>query len=71
MSSAQVGKTELILNIIGYYIDYDPAPMLVVQPTVKPMAEDFSRDRLAPMIRDVVLFSASLIGFPSVPALAG
>lgn len=52
MSSAQVGKTELILNIIGYYIDYDPAPMLVVQPTVKPMAEDFSKDRLAPMIRD-------------------
>ena len=29
MSSAQVGKTELLLNIIGYYIDYDPAPMLV------------------------------------------
>ncbi len=52
MSSAQVGKTELLLNIIGYYIDYDPAPMLVVQPTVKPMAEDFSKDRLAPMIRD-------------------
>ncbi len=52
MSSAQVGKTELILNIIGYYIDYDPAPMLVVQPTLKPMAEDFSKDRLAPMIRD-------------------
>ncbi len=52
MSSAQVGKTELLLNIIGYYIDYDPAPMLVVQPTVKPMAEDFSKDRLATMIRD-------------------
>ncbi len=58
MSSAQVGKTEILLNIIGYYIDYDPAPMLVVQPTVKPMAEDFSKDRLAPMIRDT-------------PALAG
>ena len=52
MSSAQVGKTELILNIIGYFIAYDPAPMLVVQPTVKPMAEDFSKDRLSPMIRD-------------------
>ena len=52
MSSAQVGKTELILNIVGYYIDYDPAPMLIVQPTLKPMAEDFSKDRLAPMIRD-------------------
>lgn len=52
MSSAQVGKTELLLNIIGYYIDYDPAPILVVQPTLKPMAENFSKDRLAPMIRD-------------------
>lgn len=52
MSSAQVGKTELILNIIGYFIDYDPAPILIVQPTVHPMAEDFSKDRLAPMIRD-------------------
>ncbi|MER2031073.1 MAG: phage terminase large subunit family protein [Solibacillus sp.] len=28
MSSAQVGKSELINNIIGYYIDYDPSPML-------------------------------------------
>lgn len=57
MSSAQVGKTELILNIIGYYIDYDPAPMLVVQPTLKPMGEDFSKDRLAPMIRDTPTLS--------------
>lgn len=52
MSSAQVGKTEILLNIIGYYIDYDPAPILVVQPTVTPMGTDFSKDRLAPMIRD-------------------
>jgi len=51
MSSAQVGKTELILNIIGYYIAYDPAPMLVVQPTIE-MGQTFSKDRLAPMIRD-------------------
>lgn len=51
MSSAQVGKTELILNTIGYYIDYDPAPILVVQPTLD-MAQAFSKDRLAPMIRD-------------------
>ena len=26
-SSAQVGKTEILLNAIGYYMDYDPAPM--------------------------------------------
>lgn len=51
MSSAQVGKTELILNIIGYYIDYDPSPILVLQPTIE-MAQTFSKDRLAPMLRD-------------------
>lgn len=51
MSSAQVGKTEILQNIIGYYIDYDPAPMLLLQPTEK-MAEAYSKDRLAPMIRD-------------------
>lgn len=51
MSSSQVGKTELILNIIGYYIAYDPAPILVVEPTIT-MAQDFSKERLAPMIRD-------------------
>lgn len=50
-SSAQVGKTELLLNTIGYYIDYDPAPIMLVQPTVE-MAEAFSKDRLAPMLRD-------------------
>ena len=51
MSSAQVGKTELILNIIGYYIDYDPSPILTLQPTLE-MAQTFSKDRLAPMLRD-------------------
>ena len=51
MSSAQVGKTEIILNILGYFVDYDPTSILVVQPTVE-MAQTFSKDRLAPMIRD-------------------
>lgn len=51
MSSSQVGKTELLLNIIGYYVHYDPCPMLLIQPTVD-MAKTFSRDRLTPMIRD-------------------
>ena len=32
MSCAQVGKTEMILNLVGYHIDQEPAPMLVVQP---------------------------------------
>lgn len=50
-SSAQVGKSEIVLNAIGYFIDYDPAPMLYIQPT-EAMAKSFSQDRIAPMIRD-------------------
>lgn len=51
MTSSQVGKTEIILNAIGYHIDYDPSPIMVLQPTVE-MAETFSKTRLAPMLRD-------------------
>ncbi len=51
MSSAQVGKTEILLNIIAYFIDYEPSPMILLQPTDL-LAQAFSKDRLAPMIRD-------------------
>jgi phage terminase large subunit GpA-like protein len=50
--ASQVGITDsAILNPIGYFIDEDPCPMLVVQPTIE-LAEAFSTDRLSPMIRD-------------------
>lgn len=51
MSAAQVGKTEILNNLIGYHIDRDPGPILVLQPTLD-MAQAWSKDRLAPMIRD-------------------
>lgn len=51
MSSAQVGKTLVVKAVVGHHIDVDPATILIVQPTVE-MAETFSKDRLAPMIRD-------------------
>lgn len=51
MKSSQVGATEILLNVIGYYIDQDPSPMLVMQPTLA-MGQAFSKDRLATMIRD-------------------
>jgi len=51
MSSAQVGKTEILNNAVGYFISQDPSPMLVVQPTLD-MAQTWSKDRLAPMLRD-------------------
>lgn len=49
--SAQVGWTEILNNVIGYHVHQDPAPMLLVQPTLE-MAESWSKDRFAPMIRD-------------------
>jgi phage terminase large subunit GpA-like protein len=51
MSSAQVGKSEILLNAIGYYVDYDPSPIMLVQPTLE-LAKSFSKTRLAHMIRD-------------------
>lgn len=51
MTSSQVGKTEILLNAIGYYIDQDASPILVVQPNLS-MGQAFSKDRLAAMIRD-------------------
>jgi phage terminase large subunit GpA-like protein len=51
MAAAQVLKTEFVLNAIGYYAHGEPGPMLVVYPTVE-AAEMFSKERLAPMLRD-------------------
>ena len=56
-SSAQIGKTEIILNILGYHVDQDPPPILLLQQKLD-MAEAVSKDRLATMVRDT-------------PALAG
>lgn len=52
MFASQTGKTEVLNNFVGYIIDQDPAPILVIQPNQKPMGEAWSKDRLAPMIRD-------------------
>ena len=49
MASAQVGKSEIELNMMGCAIDNDPGPMLYIQPTDK-VAEDYSKRRIQPMI---------------------
>ena len=49
-SSAQVGKTALLIAIVAYHMRHDPCPILVVEPTVDPMARDFARNRLDPVI---------------------
>lgn len=51
MTSARVGKTQAINNLVGYHIHQDPAPILVVLPTTA-AAEEWSKEELAPMLRD-------------------
>ena len=51
MWSAQSGKTEILNNTIGYFVSREPCPIMVVQPTIS-MAQSYSKQRIAPMIRD-------------------
>ena len=50
MKGAQIGGTEAGLNWLGYIITHAPGPVLMVQPT-KGIAEDYSQQRISPMIR--------------------
>lgn len=49
MMAAQVIKSEIGLNFVGYTIDTDPSPMLVVLPSIDE-ATKFNRVKLGPMI---------------------
>lgn len=51
MKCARIGATEAGLNLIGYFIAQDPAPIFIVQPTVDD-AKDFSKEQLGPTIED-------------------
>lgn len=47
---SQVGGSEALHNIVGYFIEHDPCAMLFVHPT-SGVAEEWSKERLADMIR--------------------
>lgn len=47
--SAQLGGTEAILNALGYIIQQDPSPTMVVYPS-DVLAESVSKNRIIPMI---------------------
>ena len=49
--AAQVGKTICIQTILGYIIDQDPGPSLIVYP-VQPLARRRSQKHLKPLIQD-------------------
>lgn len=48
MAAAQLGKSEVLLNVLGYIIDHAPGPAMLVQPTVE-LAKRFSRQRIEPL----------------------
>jgi phage terminase large subunit GpA-like protein len=52
IKSARIGWTQMMGAAIGYFMTQDPCPILVVQPTVE-TAEIYSREMVAPMLRDV------------------
>lgn len=59
-TSAQIGKSEILNNVLGYYMDYDPAPIMLIQPTEAVM-ESYSKDRIAPMIRDTPVLKEKIV----------
>src|SRR5258707_1242499 len=50
LSAAQMMKTEVLLNFLGFIADVDPGPVLVVEPRTED-AKALSKDRIAPMFR--------------------
>lgn len=59
MSSAQVGKTTIIMCGIAYYIDYEPTTQMLVMPTIYD-SEKFSKTRFAQMISDIPQLSSKV-----------
>jgi phage terminase large subunit GpA-like protein len=59
MAATQILKTELLINVAGFYVHQDPSPILMVQPT-QTAAESFSKERfgptvnVSPVLRDLV-----------------
>jgi phage terminase large subunit GpA-like protein len=60
IKAIQVGWTEAINNTVGFYICEDPAPLLLIQPTIE-MTEAWSKERLQPMIRDTPALTARVV----------
>lgn len=51
MMASRMGKTAVMNNIIGFCVAKEPAPILIVKPTLE-MGDAWSKDELAPIVRD-------------------
>jgi phage terminase large subunit GpA-like protein len=49
VSGTQVGKSEMLRNLLGYWIDNDPGPCLIVMPDEK-SAKETIEERIKPML---------------------
>ena len=57
--ASQLGKSELWLTLLSYVIAIEPGPLLIVLPTLS-MCEAFSKDRIAPMLRDTPILKGKV-----------
>ena len=51
MKSARVGYSKILNHVIAYHVHQDPAPIMLVQPTIED-AQGYSKEEIAPMLRD-------------------
>lgn len=56
MKASRVGFTKVLDHAVGYYLQADPSPILLVQPRVED-AEDYSKTEITPLLRDVEVLS--------------
>jgi phage terminase large subunit GpA-like protein len=58
--STQVGYSDAVINnICGYFIDADPKPIMLVQPTID-NAKDYGKKRITPMIESCPALRAKI-----------
>lgn len=55
-SASQVGKSDIMNNVLGRYAHLDPCAVMMIQPTIE-LAQDYSKSRISPMIRDTKVLS--------------
>ena len=64
MSAAQMLKTSILVNFLGFIADVDPGPVLVVEPRSED-AKSLSKDRVAPMFRNTPCLRGKLAAVKS------
>jgi phage terminase large subunit GpA-like protein len=57
--STQIGWSEMLNNTVGYFIDADPKPQMMVQPR-EADSKKYSRKRIAPMIQACAVLKAKV-----------